>query len=55
MSIGLDISKFASQIIEPDKNTEIQNIWLNGVRKDTTLLEEDENGDIKVEKRQINN
>jgi len=41
-------------IIEPDKNREIQNIWLNGVRKDTILLEEDKIGDISVEKRQIN-
>lgn len=49
-----DCSNLRFLIIEPDKNQEIQNIWLTGVQKDTTLLQQDKIGDIRVEKRLIN-
>lgn len=40
-------------IIEPDKNQNNRQVWLNQVRKDTTLLKEATFGTISVEKRQF--
>lgn len=40
-------------IIEPDKDTQTRERWLEGVRKDTILLSETSVGKIKLEKREI--
>jgi len=40
-------------IIEPDKNTSNQNLWLSQVRKNTSLEKEVKFGTIRIEKRRI--